>query len=394
MAGTGAAMRTASSQRHASWLDRPCGSSLYARLLGQKHYREYQGKVAFMKAAMTTRKSLAALLFIVTITCAVVASGATASPQGVRATSTTLSIGLQQGYNGLPFFVAVRHGFFKKAGITDVKFSLFNSLPAMLTAVAQGQLDMGSQAIPAVLAYNRATSGAKVKIVAPSTSGSTMFFARNNSGIPVATPSNWKSTVLAWKGKKVGIPVPNGLLALYVRYFVKEAGMQQDDVQTVVVGVGPPAVAALENGLVDVISGDALTLGLLKGFGKNILGFPLKQGPSEFRNSLAGVLFTSETAIQENRAKYVAFTNGLAQARKFIANPKNKKAVLDILTRKIGLKPDEAALVYPHAVVTYGGPTTSISRRSMGLTLSTLLKSNVITGPLPAYDFLVADFAK
>ena len=99
-----------------------------------------------MKAAMTTRKSLAALLFIVTITCAVVASGATASPQGVRATSTTLSIGLQQGYNGLPFFVAVRHGFFKKAGITDVKFSLFNSLPAMLTAVAQGQLDVGSQA--------------------------------------------------------------------------------------------------------------------------------------------------------------------------------------------------------------------------------------------------------
>ena len=72
----------------------------------------------------------------------------------------------------------------------------------------------------------------------------------------------------------------------------------------------------------------------------------------------------------------------------------DKKAVLDILTRKIGLKPDEAALVYPHAVVTYGGPTTSISRRSMGLTLSTLLKSNVITGPLPAYDFLVADFAK
>ena len=233
-----------------------------------------------MNAPVARRRVLAFLLLYLMIACAAGASGATASPQGVRATATPFSIGLQQGYNGLPFFVAVRHGFFKKAGISDVKFSLFSSLPAMLTAVAQGQLDVGSQAIPAVVAYNRATSGAKVKIVAPSTSGSTMFFARNDSGIPVATPSNWKSTVLAWKGKKVGIPVPNGLLQLYVRYFVKEAGMQQDDIQMVVVGVGPPAVAALENGLVDVISGDALTLGLLKGFGKNILGFPLKQGPA------------------------------------------------------------------------------------------------------------------
>lgn len=347
-----------------------------------------------MRAPVASRRVFAFVLLIVTIACALGTTGARASSQEVRAIPTTLSIGLQQGYNGLPFFVAVRHGFFKKAGISDVKFSLFSSLPAMLTAVAQGQLDVGSQAIPAVLAYNRATSGTKVKIIAPSTSGSTMFFARNNSGIPVATTSNWKSTVLSWKGKKVGIPVPNGLLALYVRHFVKEAGMQPDDIQTVVVGVGPPAVAALENGLVDVISGDALTLGLLKGFGKNILGFPMKQGPPEFRSSLAGVLFTSETAIQENRRKYEAFTNGLVQARKFIANPKNKKAILDIMTRKIGLKSDEAALVYPHAIVTYGGPTTSISRKSMGLTLSTLLKSNVITGPLPAYDFLVADFAK
>ena len=170
--------------------------------------------------------------------------------------------------------------------------------------------------------------------------------------------------------------------------------MQPDDIQTVVVGVGPPAVAALQNGLVDVISGDALTLGLLKGFGRNILGFPLKQGPQEFRSSLAGVLFTSDAEIETNRKSYEAFTNGLVQARKFIANPRNKKAILDIMTRKIGLKPDEAELVYPLAVVTYAGPSTRISKKTVGLTLATLLKSNVITGPLPGYDFLVADFAK
>lgn len=347
-----------------------------------------------MKGSMSVRMLLVVPALAVAIGSLLGASGAAAADSSRKATGTTLSVGLQQGYNGLPFFVGVRHGFFKKAGISDVKFTLFSSLPAMLTAVAQGQLDVGSQAIPAVLSYNRATSGTKVKIIAPSTAASTMFFARNDSTIPVATTTNWKSTILAWKGRKIGVPVPNGLLELYVKYFVKEAGMQQSDIQTVVVGVGPPAVAALQNGLVDVISGDALTLGLLKGFGKNILGFPLKQGPADFSTTLAGVLFTSDAEIQANRGTYVAFANGLVQARKFIADPKNKKAVLDIMTRKIGLKADEAELVYPLARETFGGPNTKITKKTVGQTLTAMLKSNVITGPLPAYDFLVADFAK
>src|SRR5690242_3925097 len=74
---------------------------------------------------------------------ALAVSGATASRGSTTATGSTLSVGVQQGYNALPLFVAVRHGYFKKAGITDVKFTLFSSLPAMLTAVAQGQLDVG-----------------------------------------------------------------------------------------------------------------------------------------------------------------------------------------------------------------------------------------------------------
>src|SRR4029079_10907438 len=146
--------------------------------------------------------------------------------------------GVQQGYNALPLFVAVRHGYFKKAGITDVKFTLFSSLPAMLTAVAQGQLDVGYQSIPPLLAYDKATSGTKLKVIAATSSASVMFFAKNDTPIPVATSKNWKSTVLAWKGKKIGVPAPNGLIELYVKSMVKEAGLQPDDVKTVVVGVG------------------------------------------------------------------------------------------------------------------------------------------------------------
>ena len=322
------------------------------------------------------------------------ASGALARSSGQAASGKTISVGLQQGYNGLPFFVGVRHGFFKKAGITDVKFSLFSSLPAMLTAVAQGQLDIGSQTIPAVVSYNRASSGTKLKIVAPSSSGSNMWFAKNDTPIPVATSTNWKSTVLAWKGKKIGVPAPNGILDLITKRLAADAGLQPGDVKTVVVGVGPPAVAALQQGLVDVISGDALTLGLLKGYGKNILGFPLDQGPAEYRNALAGVLFTSDTEIQEHRALYAAFADGLVKARAFMRDPKNKKAVLDILTGKIGLKQDEAELLYKVAIVQFAAPSTSITRKTIGQSVDAYVSTGVMPGPAPGYDFFVADFAK
>lgn len=346
-----------------------------------------------MLRAVSPRRALAVLALAVAIGAAG-ATGAMASERSAAATGKTIRVGLQQGYNGLPFFVGVRHGFFKKAGITDVKFSLFSSLPAMLTAVAQGQLDIGSQTIPAVVSYNRATSGTKLSIVAPSSSGSNMWFAKNDAGIPVATKTNWKSTVLGWKGKRIGVPAPNGILDLITKYLAKEAGLQPDEFRTVVVGVGPPAVAALQQGFVDVISGDALTLGLIKDFGRSILSFPHDQGPIEFQDALAGVLFTSETAIQADRALYAAFADGLVKARAFMRNPKNKKAVMNLLTGKIGLSAEEAASLYDIAVVQFAAPSTSISRRTVGQSVAGYVKTGIMPAPAPPYDFFVADFAK
>ncbi len=347
-----------------------------------------------MAVAPRSRNLLICLALLVLVGSLAGASGALAATKADAASGKTISVGLQQGYNGLPFFVGVRYGFFKKAGITDVKFSLFSSLPAMLTAVAQGQLDIGSQTIPAVVSYNRASSSSKLKIVAASSSGSNMWFAKNDTAIPAATGTNWKSTVLAWKGKKIGVPAPNGILDLITKRLVQDAGLEPGDVKTVVVGVGPPAVAALQQGLVDVISGDALTIGLLKGYGKSILGFPLDQGPPEYRNALAGVLFTSDSEIQEHRALYAAFADGLVKARAFMRDPKNKQAILNILTSKIGLKADEAAALYKVAIVQFAAPSTSISRKTIGQSVTAYVSTGIMPGPAPGYDFFVADFAK
>ena len=75
----------------------------------------------------------------------------------------------------------------------------------MFAAVAQGQMDVGLQTLPPLNAYNRATSGTKLKLIAPNQMNSLIWATRNDASIPVATKADWKRTVLSWKGKKVGI---------------------------------------------------------------------------------------------------------------------------------------------------------------------------------------------
>ena len=318
-------------------------------------------------------------------------SGAQAAP---KASGSTITVGIQQSYNVLPVFAGVRKGFFKKAGITDVKFTLFTSLPAMLTAVAQGQLDIGLQTIPTIVAYNNATSGTKLKIVAPVQLGSGDWAAKNGSAIPVATKTDWKSTVRAWKGKKVGVPAPNGIIDLYTKYMVKAAGLQPGDVSTVTVGVGPPAVAALQQGIVDVIVGDVLTEALLRANnqGKAVLSYYAEQGPPELVNALTGTYFTSDSAIQANPKLYAAFAEGLRQTRAWMKLPSSKASLMDLLTRKLGYSKAEADILYQIGIPAYA--RAELNKRIVGASLKAYLGAGVMTGTPPPYNSFVADFAK
>lgn len=344
-----------------------------------------------MQVHWQTKKALALGAVAAIAACLVAATSANATP---KATGTTITVGIQQGYNVLPVFAGIRKGFFKKAGITDVKFTLFTSLPAMLTAVAQGQLDIGLQTIPTIVAYNKASSGTKLKIVAPVQLGSAVFAARADTTIPVATKTDWKSTVLAWKGKKIGVPAPNGIIDLYAKYMIKEAGLQPGDVTTVTVGVGPPAIAALQQGIVDVISGDILTEALLRAnnTGKSVLSFYAEQGPPELVNALTGTYFTSDAEIAANPKLYAAFAEGLRQTRAWMKLPSSKASLMDLLMRKLGYSRAEADILYQTGIPAYA--RAQLSKRVVGASLKAYYGSGVMTGTQPGYDFFVADFAK
>ena len=328
------------------------------------------------------------------LTASLLSATAAATPARGNAEPKTLRVALQQADTILPIAVGLRHGFFKKAGIDEIKFTLFSSLPAMFAAVAQGQMDVGLQTLPPLNAYNRATTGTKLKMIAPNQSNSLIWATRNDPTIPVATKTEWKRTVLAWKGKKVGIPAPGGILDLFTRFMIRDAGLSPSDVTIVPVGTGPPAVAALQAGLVDVITGDTLTLAILRSQnrGRAVIAFPFGQGPPQLLDIQISGWFTSDDSIQKDRSVYVAFTKGMQESRAFMRNPKNKRSVLDIIVRKMGIPADQAATLYTVGIPTITQP--AMTPRIIGKTLQTYIATGVMGGQAPAYSFLVADFAR
>jgi ABC-type nitrate/sulfonate/bicarbonate transport system substrate-binding protein len=304
---------------------------------------------------------------------------------------TTLRIGVQEAFTMLPIFIALRHHFFKGTDVAGANFIIFNSLPAEFSAISQGQLDIGSQTITGANNFNKATTGSKLQVVAPNSIGGVNWAVLNGSPIPTATASNWQSTVQAFKGMKIGVPAAGGILDLYTRYLTSQVGLTPSDYSIVPVGAGPTAVAALQAHQVDVIAGDAAGLAPLvdQKVGHAVLDFAQKQGPPLLYNSLAGVFLAGQNAVQSNPSLYVAFANALAKARAFMGNPKNKKDILDIMTRKIGLPAGQAEFLYDNEVTNVLA-NAKLTQSLFDATVNAYVTTGVIAPPAPAWSDIVA----
>jgi NitT/TauT family transport system substrate-binding protein len=339
-------------------------------------------------------------LSIATLVAVALAPGASAArdTQGAqsRATARTLTVGIQQSLQLLPVVVALRHRYFKGTDVSGVKFTIFSSLPAMFAAVAQGQIDVGYQTIPGIWAYNQATSGTKLKIIAPATNDSLMWFAKTGSTLPVTGKgNNWRATVRAWRGKTIGIPAVGGIIDLMTRYLLRQVGLDPDkDVKLSAVGTGPPGVAALQNGLVDIITGDPLTAALLKSenAGHAILSFPARQGPAELLGQPSGVFFTSEEQYAKEPKLYQDFNKAVARSRRHLANPRNRRDVLDLLTRKIGLTAAQSRILYEEGVPIFA--RGALNPTIFNNTIKAYAATGIMKAPYPSYGDMVFPFVQ
>jgi ABC-type nitrate/sulfonate/bicarbonate transport system substrate-binding protein len=332
---------------------------------------------------MRTSSPIVATMAIVAIGLTTVACGS-----GSGATSdTVLDVATQDKYANLPLMVAYDQGYLEPLGITGVNLTAFTSVPALMTAVAKGQVDAGMQTVPVLTAHNR-TSNDSVRFFDTAGQDITYWVVGSNSGLPTATGDDWRSAVAAWKGRDIGIPALGGSMEKALRYMLTEAGLNPDaDVTIVPVGIGAAGVAALQQGLVDVLGGSSSTPAQteMQGLGNVAVGGAL--GPELLRQTYTGGWFVSDSRADSDPAYYRDLTGAIEQARQFILDPANKDDVVRVITESVGVESAIAEGMYE--LDREGIGNAELTNALMEKTIQAQVEIGAIEAPAPTVEELV-----
>jgi ABC-type nitrate/sulfonate/bicarbonate transport system substrate-binding protein len=286
--------------------------------------------------------------------------------------------------------VGVESGIFADAAISGVETRTFTAVPAMMTAVAKGQVDAGSLTFPPVWSYNTSSTGDD--LVAFSTFGSnlTAWYAREGSGLnTVEEAGGWEQVLKSWKGRTIGLPALGGQMDNELRYMLEKVGLNPDtDVEMVQVGGGPTAVAAVDKGLVDIVGGGTSVGGLLETQGKGYTVVPNGSGPEELVDTIASVYFASQSKIEEKEELFSNLADALEATRDYIADEGNRESVGAVLTDKVGLPANVAESVYE--VDRVGISKGALDQQAFDKTIEALVATNSLPGDKPSFEQLVA----
>jgi NitT/TauT family transport system substrate-binding protein len=313
-------------------------------------------------------------------------SGAGAGKAGGK----SMTIGLQLDWDNLPAFVALEQGFLKAHGISDVKYVKFTALPAMMTAVSQGQVDAALQTPPVMHKFNEASSGPKLKFFAPGLQSIQLWSARTGSGVPSAANGDWQSTVKAWKGKKIGVPARGGLTEYLTNYMARQVGLNPDtDLTYVAIGLGPSELAALKTGAADIDAGVPYGATLISGAqaGYPVLNLLRGEGPAVLHKLANTNYLASEKRIKENRELFAGFAAALTDARKFLKDPANRAKVEQIIQKHVNVDAARAKVLYEW-IDSYD---SELTRDTVDRTARAGAEAGMLPSPPPSYSDLVFD---
>ncbi len=151
-----------------------------------------------------------------------------------------------------PVFIAVQKGFFHDENI-DLELVEVDSTPLAVTALVTNQVqitDLGvsdvinlqSQGKDPILFYNNVNTLSQRVVVSSA--------VIRKTGVTPQSPLN--DRIKALKGLTIGISRPGGQNDLYVRWLLKQAGLNPDaDANFVTIGGGAALLGALESGQID-----------------------------------------------------------------------------------------------------------------------------------------------
>ncbi|PKA45044.1 hypothetical protein CWR43_04345 [Rhizobium sullae] len=212
--------------------------------------------------------------------------------------------------NNLPFPVAAGLGLYEKEGLEVTVENFASGGSKTLQALVAGSTDI------AVGFYDHT-------IQMQSQNKAVVGFVQlaRNSGLVLAggkgaTFDPAKPETI--KGAKIGITAPGSSSDFFVRYYLQRNNLSADDISLIGVGSGAAAVAALEQGKVDLLVNydPAATFIEAKGVGKILIDARSDEGAKEIYGGIypTSVLYATQAYIDENPETIQKVTNATVKA--------------------------------------------------------------------------------
>lgn len=239
---------------------------------------------------------------------AVMAGSALAEPVRISVGSYNL--------NNLPFPVAQGLGLYEKQGLEVTVENFASGGSKTLQALVAGSTDI------AVGFYDHT-----IQMQAQNKHVVGFVVLARNSGLVLAGGNNAKfdpAKPETIKGAKIGITSPGSSSDFFVRYYLKRHSLSADDVSLIGVGSGAAAVAALEQGKVDLLVNydPAATFVEAKGAGKILIDGRSDEGAREIYGGIypTSVLYATQSYIDEHPETIQKVTNATVEALKWMNN--------------------------------------------------------------------------
>ncbi len=231
--------------------------------------------------------------------------------------------------NNLPFPVAQGLGLYEKEGLEVTVENFASGGSKTLQALVAGSTDI------AVGFYDHT-------IQMQSQNKAVVAFAQlaRNSGLVLAggkgsafDPSKPETI----KGAKIGITSPGSSSDFFVRYYLQRNGLSANDVSLIGVGSGSAAVAALEQGKVDLLVNydPAATFIEAKGVGKILIDGRSDEGAKAIYGGIypTSVLYATQGYIDENPETVQKVANATVKALAWM-NSHSAEEIVDKLPKE------------------------------------------------------------
>jgi NitT/TauT family transport system substrate-binding protein len=276
--------------------------------------------------------------------------------------------------------LAVEKGFFKEVGI-DARTVTVAHGPAAVTALASGSVDVATNAPEVFLAL--AGKGQSIKLIAGQTRQLGVLASRPGLDLP----SGFPASVIALKGKKIGVTALSSATQYLSIAMLSTAGLDATDVAFIAVGSGAPQ--ALSAGHVDaaVLTGPQIETSHMLGAKTMIDLRSNKNCPGQL--DICGIsqvgMWAMGDWIAKNGEAVKRIRKAIAKADVFLHDPANADFARNFLGKHISAEMSEQVRAgYVQGALTI--LAADFSRKDLERWIAIDFKGGVITREMPVGD--------